>query len=245
MYSVNQNTQDVVSDKSAFSAGLHLGVLIDPVFEQLSEDKDAVLQIKFVQTIMVGDKEKTFENKEVIWPVDENNVKSNIRPFTRKRSILMPNGKTVTVAKGESPEPAVAVADAYNRFNSRIKHILGVFFPESECIVSGKNYADFCKNFIKKLEPVKDVPFKILIEFDSDGKYTQVPKYGAFMERLDVAEEHSELQKRIDRQNINLVPNRPQQSAGTTVAPGGPPAPPASGAPLPPAPPAPPTPPVG
>jgi hypothetical protein len=245
MYGVNQNTQDVVRDEVSFPAGVHESVVMQAVFEKLSDDKDPLLQLEFTKTIDIAGKQKTYKNREVIWPIDENNVKANILPAKNKYTVTMSNGKKVTVEKNTTPSPDVALARAYNAFNSKIKHILGVFLPESECVVSGKNYAEFCQNFIKKLEKTVNDPFRLLIEFDKDGKYTGVPKYGAFMERTEIPEEHSELYKQLNSGNIRLrgnvgsiAANTPQGAPGmipeTNMAP---PAAPPAGPPVPPAPP--------
>ena len=250
MYGINQNTQDAGKSTEQFKAGVHDNCTVEAVFEKLSEDKDSLLMLYIRKTVQAGNATVSSENREVLWPVNPEQVKMrNTAPLRYKRTVTMADGKAVTVNKGEVMPPDVAVQNAFNEFNSRIKHVMGAFLPEQETYITGVNsYAEYAQAVVKKLADHKDVPVRVALTYKTEGPYTEIPRYGLFIEPMTIAREAS----RLDENKLRMVANVGQSNtvagpSGAAPAPPAPAAPGVSAAPPPPAvpsAPAPPTPPT-
>ena len=101
---------------------------------------------------------------------------TNPRGESQKKTIWFPDSSPKP-RDGESNE--AAKEREINRFTGEITDILIAFFSEEEAVLSASTPLDFAKKAIAKLTSIPSGKFcNILVQYDIDYKYTEIPKYG-------------------------------------------------------------------
>lgn len=177
MYGVSATTEDLSSGGGSIAPGIHENVTVNVEFKKLKEDSSAPL-------LMVTYTANGAELRDIIWPINEQSEVENNRKqrLEIKRAIVV--SPTLTIPKGMLADEHV-LPRAHYLFGQKVFHIgKALIGEEAAKNLNGNTYADFAANMVKACANNNaNCRLKVVL---NKRDYSDVPKYGAFLENMAV-----------------------------------------------------------
>jgi hypothetical protein len=180
MYGITKETQDTLSP---IPLGINQNVTFKgATFEQLSEDKEPVLQYHFEDS-------EGRELTQTMWPVDPQRVRENALSYPREHRR---SNKAKGYVKGNTITADEAVEMTLADFNAYNNHILNRFFTQEEILKAMEpvnSYPTFAQAVVTLTESKETYPLvRLKVVLSYNDKYHVLPKnhFEPFIELMSV-----------------------------------------------------------
>ncbi|MEX0595999.1 MAG: hypothetical protein WD512_05805, partial [Candidatus Paceibacterota bacterium] len=200
-YGITSDTKET-NFPSPMQPGINDNVkLIDVLYEQLSEDKDPLLQIKF-------EDEFGGQLTETVWPINED----QIAEWNDGEKVHKRNNVSLGIVEGEIVTVEDDIKMAYATFNQRLLHIASRYMDHEkvqEATKNARSYAEFCKAYSELFtnELTSKTPLVRMKVVLNNKDYSILPKFPPFIESMDIPRNHTRLQitkyDRIERATVD------------------------------------------
>ncbi len=154
--------------------------------------------------------------RKIFWEVDPSKVIEMNQKYPRNHTR---DNQTIKAKKGEPISDDQAVQMAFDEFNRQIKHIMTKYMSDDEAIISNVNsYRDFAMAVISKMKGKYEGKKMRMKTVYTKNDYLDIPRFGNFIESMDVPKEKSSIVLNISYDKITRSTPSSEESVSAAVS---------------------------